>query len=58
LASARWLSNPEEMDLKISGSYGHSVIDMDGVKKVQGTLEFADDLFLKDIVHLKVVWSY
>jgi len=55
--SARWLSNPEEMDLKISGSYGHSVIDMDGVKKVQGALEFADDLFPKDTVHLKVVWS-
>jgi CO/xanthine dehydrogenase Mo-binding subunit/aerobic-type carbon monoxide dehydrogenase small subunit (CoxS/CutS family) len=55
--AARWLRHPREMSLSLSGGYGESVIDLDGVAKVQGRLLFADDLYLPDMLHAKVLWS-
>jgi CO/xanthine dehydrogenase Mo-binding subunit/aerobic-type carbon monoxide dehydrogenase small subunit (CoxS/CutS family) len=55
--SARWLRHPKEMHLTLSGGYGESVIDVDGVAKVQGQLAFADDLHLPDMLYAKVLWS-
>jgi len=55
--AARWLRDPREMKLCLGGGYGESVIDLDGVAKVQGSLPFADDLYLPDMLHAKVRWS-
>jgi CO/xanthine dehydrogenase Mo-binding subunit/aerobic-type carbon monoxide dehydrogenase small subunit (CoxS/CutS family) len=55
--AARWLEHPEQMQITSGGSYGESVIDLDGVAKVQGSLRFADDLYLPDMLHAKVLWS-
>jgi len=55
--AARWLKHPEEMKITTSGGYGQSVIDLDGLDKVQGRLRFADDLYLPDMLHAKVLWS-
>jgi len=55
--AARWLRHPREMKLSLGGGYGESVIDLDGVAKVQGRLPFADDLYLPDMLHAKVLWS-
>jgi CO/xanthine dehydrogenase Mo-binding subunit/aerobic-type carbon monoxide dehydrogenase small subunit (CoxS/CutS family) len=55
--AARWLRDPREMQLTLSGGYGQSVIDVDGVAKVQGRLKFADDLHLPDMLYAKVLWS-
>ncbi len=52
-----WLRYPQEIDLATAGAYGTSVVDLDGVDKVQGTLAFADDLSLPDMLHIKVLWS-
>ncbi len=55
--AARWLEHPERVSLTSEGGYGASVIDLDGVAKVQGSLRFADDLYLPDMLHAKVLWS-
>jgi len=55
--AARWLKHPTEMRLVLNGGYGQSVIDLDGVGKVQGSLHFADDLYLPGMLHAKVLWS-
>lgn len=55
--AARWSKHPEEMEITLVGSYGESVIDLDGVAKVQGSLRFADDLYLSGMLHAKVLWS-
>jgi CO/xanthine dehydrogenase Mo-binding subunit/aerobic-type carbon monoxide dehydrogenase small subunit (CoxS/CutS family) len=54
---ARWLKHPEQIEIVSGGGYGESVIDLDGVAKVQGSLLFADDLYFPDMLHAKVVWS-
>ena len=54
---ARWLRHPAEIQLALSGGYGQSVTDLDGAAKVQGTLAFADDLYLPDMLDAKVLWS-
>jgi CO/xanthine dehydrogenase Mo-binding subunit/aerobic-type carbon monoxide dehydrogenase small subunit (CoxS/CutS family) len=55
--AARWLREPSQVRLARSGGYGQSIIDLDGVAKVQGTLRFADDLYLPDMLHAKALWS-
>jgi len=55
--AARWLRHPNEINLLTAGGYGSSVVDLDGIAKVQGTLGFADDLWLPDMLYGKVVWS-
>jgi CO/xanthine dehydrogenase Mo-binding subunit/aerobic-type carbon monoxide dehydrogenase small subunit (CoxS/CutS family) len=40
-----------------SGGLGSSVMDIDGVEKVKGTLVYADDIYLEGMLHLKAVWS-
>jgi CO/xanthine dehydrogenase Mo-binding subunit/aerobic-type carbon monoxide dehydrogenase small subunit (CoxS/CutS family) len=55
--AARWLKHPEQMKVISEGGYGESVIDLDGVAKVQGSLLFADDLYLPDMLQAKVLWS-
>ncbi len=55
--ATRWSEHPEEMEIALVGSYGESVIDLDGVAKVQGSLRFADDLYLSEMLHAKVLWS-
>jgi CO/xanthine dehydrogenase Mo-binding subunit len=55
--AARWLKHPEEMKITAMGGYGQSVIDMDGMAKVQGKLAFADDLYLDNMLYAKVLWS-
>jgi CO/xanthine dehydrogenase Mo-binding subunit/aerobic-type carbon monoxide dehydrogenase small subunit (CoxS/CutS family) len=55
--AARWVRHPEQMEIVSGGGYGQSVIDLDGVAKVQGSLLFADDLYLPDMLHAKVLWS-
>jgi len=55
--AARWSKHPEEMEITLVGSYGESVIELDGVAKVQGSLRFADDLYLSGMLHAKVLWS-
>jgi CO/xanthine dehydrogenase Mo-binding subunit/aerobic-type carbon monoxide dehydrogenase small subunit (CoxS/CutS family) len=55
--AARWLENPGEMHLAREGGYGESVIDVDGVAKVQGRLLFANDLYWPEMLHAKVLWS-
>ncbi|MGB3904929.1 MAG: 2Fe-2S iron-sulfur cluster-binding protein, partial [Anaerolineae bacterium] len=52
-----WLKRPDQMDVATSGGYGESVIDLDGVAKVQGRLSFADDLCLPEMLYAKVLWS-
>ena len=52
-----WLKHPDQMDVATSGGYGESVIDFDGVAKVQGRLSFADDLCLPEMLYAKVLWS-
>jgi CO/xanthine dehydrogenase Mo-binding subunit/aerobic-type carbon monoxide dehydrogenase small subunit (CoxS/CutS family) len=55
--ATRWLEHPEEMKIRASGGYGQSVIDLDGMGKVQGSLAFADDLYLENMLYAKVLWS-
>ena len=55
--SARWLKNPEEMAVLASGGLNHSVMDIDGVAKAQGTQVYGDDVLLEDMLYLKAVWS-
>ena len=55
--AVRWLSHPEErVDLSITG-IGKSLTDTDGVAKVTGSLPFADDLYLENMLYGKIVWS-
>ncbi len=55
--AARWLKRPEEVEIMAAGGYGQSVVDLDGIDKVQGRLTFADDLYLPDMLYAKVLWS-
>jgi len=55
--AARWVKDPAQMKIVSEGGYGQSVADLDGVAKVQGRLRFADDLYLPDMLHAKVLWS-
>lgn len=57
MLAARWLKQPEEVQLMTSGGYGQSVVDLDGIAKVQGTAAFADDLHMPGMLHAKIVWS-
>jgi CO/xanthine dehydrogenase Mo-binding subunit/aerobic-type carbon monoxide dehydrogenase small subunit (CoxS/CutS family) len=55
--SARWLQHPEErMDLSSTG-LSQPLTDTDGAAKVKGSLPFADDLYLEDMLYGKIVWS-
>ena len=57
--AARWLHYPEErIDLSNTDTgIGKRLLDTDGVAKVKGSLPFADDLYLEDILYGKIVWS-
>ena len=57
--AARWLQFPEEMDeaAATARGLGHSLPDYDGLQKVTGRLEFADDLCPEGTLHGKIVWS-
>ncbi len=55
--AAHWLKHPEQMEIATTGGYGKPVIDHDGVAKVQGSVLYADDLHLADMLHAKVLWS-
>ncbi len=55
--AARWLHHPEEkIDLSSTG-IGKRLLDIDGVAKVKGSLPFADDLYLENMLYGKIVWS-
>jgi CO/xanthine dehydrogenase Mo-binding subunit/aerobic-type carbon monoxide dehydrogenase small subunit (CoxS/CutS family) len=55
--ASRWLRNPEEKVDLFSTGLGKSIIDTDGVAKVKGSLPFADDLCLENMLYGKIVWS-
>lgn len=56
--AARWLHHPKErIDLSSTGGLGKSLTDTDGAAKVKGSLPFADDLYLENMLYGKIVWS-
>ena len=55
--AARWLKHPLEIKMIACGGYGQSVIDIDGIAKVQGGLKFADDLYQGPMLYTKILWS-
>ncbi len=55
--AARWLRFPGEITLPDGLGLGVSAPDYDGAGKVDGSLAFADDLYLDNMVYGKIVWS-
>src|SRR4030042_5201623 len=58
--AVRWLRHPEErVDLSVTSvkGIGKSLTDTDGVAKVTGSLPYADDLYLENMLYGKIVWS-
>ena len=55
--AVRWLQHPSERVDLVGTGLGKSIIDTDGVAKVTGSLPFADDLYLENMLYGKVVWS-
>ena len=46
-----------KVDVLLAGGLGTSVADIDGAQKSQGSLIYADDIYVDDMLHLKAVWS-
>ncbi|MFZ5642436.1 MAG: molybdopterin-dependent oxidoreductase [Bacillota bacterium] len=56
--ASRWVKHPEEVSVEIPGSgLGRSVPDLDGEAKVKGSLVFADDKYIKEMLFGKILWS-
>jgi CO/xanthine dehydrogenase Mo-binding subunit/aerobic-type carbon monoxide dehydrogenase small subunit (CoxS/CutS family) len=57
--AAEWTRDPDSYDdwEPTYGPMGTSAALVDGVKSVQGALEYADDLVVANMLHAKVVWA-
>jgi CO/xanthine dehydrogenase Mo-binding subunit/aerobic-type carbon monoxide dehydrogenase small subunit (CoxS/CutS family) len=55
--AARSLAQDGDIDVLEAGGLGASVMDYDGVEKANGTLIYADDIYLEGMLYLKAVWS-
>ena len=57
--ASQWLQHPERISIADSGrqGIGQSMSDQDGVAKVAGCLEFADDIYLENMLYGKIVFS-
>lgn len=57
--AAEWLDKPEAYAKwePTYGPMGSSSVLVDGVKSVQGELDYADDMVIPGMLHGKVVWS-